>query len=592
MQDEVFDCDVLVIGSGAAGLATAVTASVLGLDVILTEHAPHFGGASAISGGEVWIPLNRQAGGSANDSEQAAIDYLAAVIGDRFDRTRVETYVRNAAAALAFLEDNSHLEYELLETVVDYFTDIEGATKGLRSLGAVPFDGRRLGKHFKTIRSPLPASMIFGGMSLGRLDIPHFSRFTRSLPSLIHVCGMLANHLRDRLMGHHRGTRMVMGNALVGRLVLTLLEHGVAMWANTATLDLVSKNDRVMGALVAHPTGRRLVNARHAVVIATGSFSGSRQKQIEFMPHVRAGQQHRSHLPATNDGSGLDLVRTHGGNVDSALAQPAAFTPVSVIHRPDGTEWLTPHFGDRAKPGVIVVDDRGNRIANEATNYHDFVGEMLRHCSGKASAEYYLVTSHRHLRAYGLGRVPASPGRISPFLRNGYLLKGQTLNELAEKLGIEAVGLVRTVEAHDRYAAIGEDPDFKKGGTAFEQAAGDATNKPNPCVAPLGDGPFYAIRIIPGDIGTFAGISVDARGQVLTETGAKIPGLFAVGTAASSVMGGTYPGAGAMLGPALTFGYLAAKAIAEERADLHAKPPEFGQARACEKCGERSSATA
>jgi len=573
MQDEVFDCDVLVIGSGAAGLATAVTASVLGLDVILTEHAPHIGGASAISGGEVWIPLNRQAGGSANDSEQAAIAYLADVIGDRFDRTRVETYVRNAAAALAFLEDNSHLEYELLETVVDYFTDIEGATKGLRSLGAVPFDGRRLGKHFKTIRSPLPASMIFGGMSLGRLDIPHFSRFTRSLPSLMHVCGMLANHLRDRLMGHHRGTRMVMGNALVGRLALTLLEREVAMWTNTATLDLVSKNDRVVGALVAHPTGRRLVNARHAVVIATGSFSGSRQKQIEFMPHVRAGQQHRSHLPATNDGSGLDLVRTHGGNVDSALAQPAAFTPVSVIHCPDGTEWLTPHFGDRAKPGVIVVDDRGNRIANEATNYHDFVGEMLRHCTGKASAEYYLVTSHRHLRAYGLGRVPASPGRISPFLRNGYLLKGQTLSDLAGKLRIDAEGLVKTVAAHDSHAIRGDDPLFNKGGTAYERAAGDAANEPNPCVAPLGAGPYYAIRIIPGDIGTFAGVSVDERGRVLTEDGTAVQGLFAVGTVTSSIMGGTYPAAGAMLGPALTFGYLTAKAIAGELEEGAAKLP-------------------
>jgi len=568
MRDEVFDCDVLVIGSGAAGLATAVTASVLGLDVILTEHAPYIGGASAISGGEVWIPLNRQSGGSANDSEQAAVDYLAGVIGDGFNRAAVETYVQNAAAALAFLEDNSHLEYELLETVVDYFTDIEGATQGLRSLGAVPFDGSRLGRHFRTVRSPLPASMIFGGMSLGRLDIPHFSRFTRSLPSLIHVCGMLANHLRDRLMGHHRGTRMVMGNALVGRLVLTLLEREVALWTNTATLNLVSNNGRVLGALVAHPAGRRLVQARHAVVIATGSFSGSRQKQIEFLPHVRAGQQHRSHLPATNDGSGLDLVRTHGGKVDNALVQPAAFTPVSVIHRPDGSEWLTPHFGDRAKPGVIVVDARGKRIANEATNYHDFVGEMLRHCSGKASAEYYLVTSHRHLRAYGLGRVPASPGRISPFLRSGYLLKGETLSELAEKLGIDAAGLVRTVETHDRHAVVGEDPQFNKGGTAFEQAAGDSTNKPNPCVAPLGAGPFYAVRIIPGDIGTFAGISVDAQGRVLTETGATIPGLFAVGTAASSIMGGTYPAAGAMLGPALTFGYLAAKTIAEERTRL------------------------
>ena len=562
MQDEVFDCDVLVIGSGAAGMATAVTASVLGLDVIVTEHAPYLGGASAISGGEIWIPLNRQAGDSHDDSEEEAIQYLRDVIGPNFDQSRGVAYVRNAAAALASLEDNSHLEYELLETVVDYFTDVKGSTHGLRSLGAVPFDGRKLGKHFKTIRSPLPASMIFGGMSLGRLDIPHFSRFTRSLPSLIHVCKMLANHLRDRLLGYHRGTRMVMGNALVGRLALTLIERQVALWTNTATTDLVRNDGRVTGALVAHPTGRRLIRARRAVVLATGSFSGSRQKQMEFLPHVRAGQQHRSHLPTTNDGSGLDLVRTMGGKIDKGLRQPAAFTPVSVVPRPDGSEWLTPHFGDRAKPGVIVVNASGERIANEAINYHDFIAEMLRDSSGRTSAEFYLVTSHKHLRAYGLGRVPAAPGRITPFLRNGYLQKGETLAELADKLNINARGLIETVEAHDAHAHFGSDPVFKKGGTAFERAAGDPSNKPNPCVAPLGTGPFYAIRIIPGDIGTFAGVSVDETGRVLTEDGTVIQGLFAVGTVTSSIMGGTYPAAGAMLGPALTFGYLTAKAIA------------------------------
>lgn len=562
MRDEVFDCDVLVIGSGAAGMATALTASVLGLDVILTEHAPYLGGASAISGGEVWIPLNRQGGKSQNDSEEAAIQYLRGVIGQNFDEARGIAYIKNAAEAMSFFEDNSHLEYELLENVVDYFTDVNGSTHGLRSLGAVPFDGRKLGKNFKMIRSPLPASMIFGGMSLGRLDIPHFSRFTRSLTSLIHVCKMLANHLRDRLLGYHRGARMVMGNALIGRLALSLIEREVTLWTNTPTIELIRNDGGVIGALVAHPSGCRLVRARRAVVMATGGFSGSRQKQLEFLPHVRAGQQHRSHLPTTNDGSGLDLVRAMGGKIDTDLLQPAAFTPVSVVPRPNGSEWLTPHFGDRAKPGVIVVNARGERIANEAINYHDFVAEMLRDSSGRTSAEFYLVTSHKHLRSYGLGRVPAAPGRVTPFLRSGYLLKGETLAELATMLNIDGGGLISTVEALDAHASFGSDPAFKKGETAFERQAGDLANKPNPCVAPLGKGPFYAIRIIPGDIGTFAGVSVDPIGRVLTEDGAAIKGLYAVGTVSSSVMGGTYPAAGAMLGPALTFGYLTAKAIA------------------------------
>jgi glycine/D-amino acid oxidase-like deaminating enzyme len=570
MQPEDIDCDVLVIGSGASGLATAVTASVLGLEVIVCEQADRFGGTSAISGGEVWIPLNRQAGGKAADSAAAALSYLENVIGDRLDRARAEAYVSRAAEALAFLEDHSHVEYELLPGVVDYFTDLPGATSGLRSLGAIPFDGRSLGARFAEVRPPLPVSMIFGGMSLGREDIPHFARFTRSPRSAAHVAGMLLRHFRDRLAGNARGTRMVMGNALVGRLALTLLERKVPLWLNSPTLELTREAGRVTGALVRQGSTLRQVRARRAVVVASGSFSGSRKMQERFFPHVQAGKVHRSHLPATNDGSGLDLVTACGGVIDRNATQPGAWTPVSVVPMRDGTQALAPHFGDRARPGVLVVNWRGRRFANEALNYHDFVQAMLQTNADRDSAECYVLTSHRHLRKYGLGRVPAFPGRIGPYLRSGYLVKGRTPRELGDRLGIDAAGLEQTVRGFDEHARRGVDPQFRKGETAYERAAGDPAVKPNPCVAPLGEGPFYAIRIVPGDIGTMLGVKVDAAARALDAEGRPIPGLYAVGTVATSIMAGTYPCAGAMLGPALTFGYLAARDIAEPGARLSA----------------------
>ena len=223
-----------------------------------------------------------------------------------------------------------------------------------------------------------------------------------------------------------------------------------------------------------------------------------------------------------------------------------------------------PHFGDRAKPGVIVVGPDGRRFVNEASDYHDFLRAMLAAAErdGRRDAEAYVVASHGSLRKYGLGRVPASPGRIGPFLRNGYLLHGRTIAELAGRMGVDADALENTVRRFNTHAVRGEDPDFGKGSTHYQRAAGDPAVKPNPCVAPLDAGPWYAIKMLPGDIGTMLGVRVDAESRVLRADGAPVEGLHAVGTVASSLMRGTYPAAGVMLGPALTFGYLTARAIA------------------------------
>ena len=562
MQDSTHECDILVIGSGAGGLSAALTASVLGLDVLVCEQADKFGGASAISGGEVWIPLNRQNGGSLHDSETEALAYLAGVIGPGIDRPRAEAYVRTAARAFAFIEDNSEVEYEPLPHVVDYFSRVPGAKNGVRTLGALPYDGRRLGRHFKDIRSPLAIGMIFGGMAIGREDLPHLLNMTRSLTSAMHVARMLSRHAWDRLSGYSRGTRMVMGNALVGRLVATMLDRKVPMWLNASVTELTMDGGRVTGAVVRQEGHTRRIACRRAVVIANGSFSGNPAMQQRYFAHVRAGKPHHSHVPASSDGSGITLAVACGGVVDEQVPQPGAWTPVSMVPLRDGSRSAFSHFGDRAKPGVIVVNRAGRRFVNEAVNYHDFLQAMFAECANDKAVEAFVVTSHRHLRKYGLGRVPAFPGRVGPFLRSGYLQRGRTVAELAQKIGVDPRTLEQTINSFNEQAARGVDPDFHKGETAFEQAAGDPEVIPNPCVAPLDDGPWYAIKMIPGDIGTLLGLRVDPSARVLDASGSPIPGLYAVGTVAASIMRGTYPGAGAMLGPALTFGYLAAQDIA------------------------------
>jgi succinate dehydrogenase/fumarate reductase flavoprotein subunit len=558
MHEETVHCDVLVIGSGASGLAAAITADVMGLDAIVCEASPLIGGASAISGGEVWVPLSRQAGGGRTDSREAALTYLGHVMGELIDRPRVETYVDRAAEALAFLEDHSLVRYELLPHVVDYYSELPGATAGLRSLGALPFDGRQLGTRFTQVRPPLATSMILGGMSVGREDLPHLTNFTHSPRSALHVSRMLLAQARDRLLGYPRGTRMVMGNALIGRLMATVSHRDIPLWLDAPALELLREDGRIVGAMVRTAGRARRVRARRGVVIAGGGFSGSVAMQHRHFPHVQQGVTHRSHLPESNDGSVLELALDCGATMDDRIAQPGAWTPVSTLTLRDGTDALAPHFGDRAKPGVIVVDSRGRRFANEALNYHRFVQEMIRTGAVGGGSSCYLVTSHRHLRKYGLGRVPPFPGRIRPFLRSGYLVVAGSLGGLASQIGVQPEALEATVREFDTHATAGKDPQFGKGNTAYERAAGDPDVSPNPCVAPLGPGPYYAVRIMPGDIGTLAGLKVDARARALDGAGDPLPGLYAVGTAASSIMGGTYPAAGSMLGPALTFGYLAA----------------------------------
>jgi succinate dehydrogenase/fumarate reductase flavoprotein subunit len=281
-----------------------------------------------------------------------------------------------------------------------------------------------------------------------------------------------------------------------------------------------------------------------------------------MFPHAPTGREHYSPGPTGNTGDGLRLAESVGAHVEDSLPNAAAWVPVSVTHRKDGSKGVMPHFIDRAKPGVIAVMRDGARFANEGNSYHAFVQQMMKAAKPGEEIAAWLVCDHRALRQYGLGAVPPFPMPIGQYLNSGYLIKGNTLEELAGKAGIDAGGFVTTVAQFNNTAAEGRDPAYGKGSRAYNRYQGDANHGPNPCVAPIEQGPFYAIKMVIGDLGTYAGIRTDAQARALDAGGQVINGLYAAGNDMASIMGGNYPGAGITLGPALTFGYIAGRHLA------------------------------
>jgi len=560
------ECDVLVVGSGAAGLSCALRASHAGLAVTVIEKEPVIGGTTALSEGMIWVPLNDEARtrGLA-DSRDAAIAYLAAAAGAHFELERAAAYVDGAAEMLAFIHASSAARFSLSACSIDYHQDLPGATIGTRAFNPGLFDGRRLGTDFRRLRQPLASTLILGGMTIASSDLPHFFAMRRSLRAALHVAGVTARYAMDRLSGHGKGTRIANGNGLVAALMLALKQRGVAIHASAYATRLTRDGGRVTGAIVVAEGAERTIAARRAVVVCCGGFPGSASLRQRYYPHVAAGKPHHSLAPETNTGDGLRLGLEAGGAMNENLAQPAAWTPVSLVPQWRGQPVPFPHYIDRGKPGVIAVTRAGRRFTNEADVYHRFVPAMIEACRADADVAVWLIADHRAMRRYGLGAAPPAPGRIAPFLANGYLKRASGLAALAAETGIDAAALVDTVAAFNHNAARGEDPAFGKGASLYNRANGDAEHKPNPCLAPIIDPPFYAVRVVPGDIATFVGLRTDGHARVLDAGGVPVPGLYAAGNDAASAMGGDYPAAGITIGSAMTFGYLAARHIAEGR---------------------------
>ncbi|HRK19455.1 MAG TPA: FAD-dependent oxidoreductase [Hyphomicrobiaceae bacterium] len=555
--------DVLVAGSGAAGFAAALTARTLGLDVLMVEKEPVFGGTTAYSAGVIWIPGNHhQFAGEAADRDRAdALAYLAAHVGNRLHRPKAEAFVANSAQMLAEFERAGFVAYTGIPTWADYHPDEPGGSQGGRSLAPEEFDGDTLGSWFPKLRPPLETMTVLGGMMVGRTDLPHVFKMTENWRSAAHIAGMVANHARAR-MRHERGTRLVNGNALVARLAHHAFRLGTDLWLESPIDEVIVEDGRVTGAIVVRDGKRIRVTARRGVVLACGGFPASDDLTRKLYPHRAAGRSHRRLPPQGNSGDGLRIVDRVGGYLDDNVHHPAAWAPASLVPKPGGRLEPFPHFFERGKPGYIAVDRRGRRFVNEAKSYHVFIPALIEACRGDADVEGWIVCDHRAIRKFGLGALGPRPMRIAPYLKSGYVKRGATPAELARACGIDPAGLEATIREFNAHAVRGEDPAFERGTDAYQRFNGAVGHGPNPCIAPLDAGPYYAVRVIPAELGTFAGIATNEHAAVVDRTGKAIPGLYAVGNDAASVMGGTYPGAGITIGPAMTFGYIAARHIA------------------------------
>jgi succinate dehydrogenase/fumarate reductase flavoprotein subunit len=564
---DVFECDVLVAGSGAAGMAAAITARSGGLDVLIVEKEPRFGGTTARSGGWLWIPGTSLAHAyGIEETPDQARTYLRHEAGNNYDAARVDAFLAAGPEAVDFFTTKTALRFDMPLVFPDYHAEAPGGAQGGRSMVTRPFDGRELGDHIKTLGQPLPELTVFGMMLGSGKEIIHFMRATKSLTSAAYVAKRLSRHLMD-VLRYGRGMTLTNGNALAGRLAKSALDLDIPLWLSSPVRELTVENGKVTGALVEREGRQVRVRARRGVVLACGGFPHDIARRKRMFPHAPTGNEHYSPGPTGNTGDGLRLAEAAGGRVEDRLPNAAAWVPVSLTTRKDGSNGVMPHFIDRAKPGVIAVTRNGRRFANEGNSYHDFVQAMTKAVRPGEEIAAYLVCDHKTLRKYGLGCVPPFPMPLGHHLRTGYLKRGDTLAALAASAGIDAKGLDETVAQFNATAAQGQDAAFGKGSKAYNRYQGDALHGPNPCVAPLEHGPFYCIKMVIGDLGTYAGIVTDADARALDAEGRVIPGLYAAGNDMASIMGGNYPGAGITLGPALTFGYIAGRHLAASAAE-------------------------
>lgn len=559
-------CDVLVIGSGAGGLSTAVTARKMGLEVVVIEKEPFFGGTTAFSGGVLWIPGNHHAKQrGVKDSPEAARTYLRNETGNFYNDEAVEAFLANGPRMLEFFERETEVKF-LPTEYPDYHPNVEGGVDVGRSVVAAPYDVRRLGPDLNRLRPPLRTITFIGMMfNSSNNELKHFFNATKSLASAIYVGKRLSSHLTEMAL-YRRGVQATSGNALAARLAKTALDIGIPIRTSTPCRELLVKDGRVTGALVQGPEGERRIIVRRGVVLACGGFPHDAQRIAKLYPHLQRGGEHLSPTPSGNAGDGIRLAENVGARFQAGYPSTSAWMPVSKVPLKDGGTGVFPHLLDRYKPGIIAVDRHGRRFTNEAESYHDVGAAMIRACEGEAETAAWLICDHPTIRKYGLGYAKPAPVPLQGHLRSGYLLKGATLAELARAAGIDAQGLEETVRRYNVGAERGEDPEFGRGTTSFNRYLADPEHKPNPSVGPVRKGPYYAVKLVMGDLGTFDGLATDPVGRVLRDDGAPIPGLYAVGNDRASIMGGNYPGAGITLGPIMTFGFITGRHLADAAA--------------------------
>lgn len=555
------DYDLVVVGSGAGAMTSAVTAAAKGLRVLVIEKTDKFGGTSALSGGGIWIPCNhyfKAKGGK--DSPEIAWTYLKNAIGDDIDEPRVRTYIDKAHEMVKWLEDNTRVRYAVAEKYPDYYQHLEGSLPGGRSLDPELFDSAILKDELSNLREASRGNMLMGKISWTARQA-HVA-MSKSRGWRLMVVWMMLRYKLDfnwrKKTGEQRDRRTSMGNALVASLRASMMDRNIPLWLNTNFVDLIEEDGRVCGVVVERDGKQQRIRAEKGVVLGAGGFEQNAALREKYLP--QPSKVEWSTTPeGANTGAALEAGQKLGAA--TALLDWAWWTPSFLV---PGETKARGIFAERAFPGAIVVNSLGKRFVNEAVPYLEFVTAMYadnKVTEGKTFPSWAIFDSKFRFN-YAMG--PLMPGQIMPDSRlrkewlNKLYYKADTLEELAKKIGVDVAGLQDTVKKINHYAETGVDEDFARGGNVFDRYYGDSNVTPNPCLAPVAKGPYYAMPVQGGDIGTKGGLLTNKHAQVIKPDGQVIEGLYAIGNTSASVMGTTYPGAGGTLGPAMTFGYIAA----------------------------------
>lgn len=565
-SEEEHHFDVVVVGSGAGGMTAALCCRALGLSVVVLEKSDRYGGTSAVSGGGIWVPCNDQIEGlGGSDSYDEALTYVRHLIGEGIDEERVHAYLEGAPEMVRFLAERFGVRFNAVAQYPDYFPDRPGGKPGYRTMQPADFDAAELGDEFERQRPPYPGTLLLGRVSMDQVEA--HTLFTRGRGWIRLVLRMMAKYWLD--LGWRRRTardrRLTLGQALVGSLRRAMREEQAPLWLETGFQDLIEREGRVVG-VIAEQAGRRLrLHAARGVILASGGFESNQALRERYLPAPTDAAW--TAAPGVNHGEAIEAGRRLGAGLklmDLTWGTPTVQVPGAVA--------ATGLFVERALPRGVMVNGRGERFVNEAGPYTEVVYAMYDdHAKTGATVPCWFVCDALFRKNYPLG--PMLPASMQPDWRlpadwaDNVYYKADSLEALAAKIGVDAHGLAATVDRNNRHAAEGVDPDFGKGSNVFDRYYADPRVKPNPCLGPIAKPPFYALPLHPGELGTKGGLDTDAAGRVRREDGSVIEGLYAVGNCSAAVMGRTYPGPGATLGPAMTFAYLAARDLARTEAD-------------------------
>jgi len=565
--------DVLVIGSGGGGMTAALTADAAGLDTLVIEKSSRFGGSTALSGGGIWVPgapAQRREGYTPNP--ESVVEYLMQITDGLVSEARIRAYVDAAPKMMEFLEQRSSwFEFVWKPGYADYYPELPGGSPLGSTINVPAIDLRTLGELEQHLLAPL--ALAPRGIWFAPKDLRLFYQVRQNWRGKAVLVKLIWRMIRARVFGDRMAA---IGQSLAARMRLAMRDHGIPLWLDTPMTELITAADgAVIGAVVERDGVTMRIGARHGVIIASGGFDHDMNWRRQYLPELAADWSFGN--PAAT-GDGIRAGEKVGA--DTELLDEAWWFPAMCW--PDGR--LQFMLNERMMPSQFIVNGAGKRFINEAAPYMDFAHAMIAgQRTGITHIPCWLITDIRSFHRYVVGghlpipKIPFAPvptGWKIPaaWLESGIVKQAATMAELAIEIGVPADTLRETASRYNTLARAGHDDDFARGDSAYDNYYGDPT-LPNPNLYPVETPPYLAFQIILGDLGTSGGLRTDENACVLNTAGAVIDGLYAVGNASAAVMGRSYAGAGATIGPAMAFGYLAANHIAAKATTLTSTEP-------------------